>query len=149
MFNIVHQKQETHTTCGIACLAMCFNISQKEIVTLAESIKINVPKGISPNGLEYLINLLCDDGKSGHGYIRQVNEWLMFERLYIVSVPSLNLSGSSHWIVIYMGEAPESGRGDDFNNVRIYDPQEGIEGKLYYQYFEQVYGAFSNVFEIV
>ena len=110
---ITHQVQPTPTSCASTCIAMLLNID---------------------------VNIVIDefhDGFMSHnedmsGYLKRkgldivelmsTNNMIMWDKVYLMTVPSLNLKGINHYIV---GDS----RGDLF---KVYDPNKGKDGKFYY-----------------
>lgn len=143
-FKIKHQIQDSQTSCGIACIAMVFNLSQDEIRAIADTHGIKHKDGLSELEIEYLLSILC--GRHEAAYIKQTNNWLIWDRLYIISVASLNVQFRQHWIVVEMGY-PEN-EETSMECVQVYDPQKGNKGYRYYTSFDEVNGSSVDVFEI-
>lgn len=77
-------------------------------------------------------------------FIRYVDHALFYNRVYIVTVPSLNTVGGTHRIVIDTRNANSDWSG----NILVYDSQKNVEGKLWYDSFKDVKSWF-EVIEIV
>ena len=116
-YTVVHQMQMTDTSCVPACIAMVTGFSQGGIISqmashggssgsLREEFRQWVRMGYLPRLLPY--NELID-GK---------------RRVMLATVPSLNILGGNHRIVIDYTD-PEEG-------PTILDPNDGREGKLFY-----------------
>lgn len=109
---IKHVKQKDDYTCGMACLAM---VSEKTIHEVERIIGYR--KGMSTEEMEQAIRSV------GLLPNRQVYSTLFSDRVYIVSVPSLNAAGSSHFIVVCI---------DPEGRPIIFDPQKGREKQKFY-----------------
>ena len=99
--------------CGIACVAMVTDRGYEE----AEYLVLNKEAGMFDEQVEMLLGRLKYYGETGK--VSQAPPG----GLYMLVVPSLNIKGGSHYIVLdYRDEdAP-----------KIYDPNKGREGKEFY-----------------
>ncbi len=107
-----HQQQATNTSCVAACIAMVTGIDQLRIISQMEKhdggrssmhdeFRQWVRMGYLPRRLPY--------GDLRHGAVM------------VATVPSLNIPGGNHRIVI-----------DHRKCLKVLDPNEGREGKLFY-----------------
>lgn len=109
---IKHRQQVTNTSCVAACLSMVTGVEQERIIgqmakhdggrsSLHDEYRQWVRMGYLPRRLPY------GDMKFG--------------AVMVATVPSLNLPGGNHRIVI-----------DHRECLKVLDPNEGREGKLFY-----------------
>lgn len=111
---IYHRQQPTDTSCVYACIAMLMNVPVTDVI---DWVKKNLGKNqttffetqqcLTAFGLSW--SSLCLPHLCAPGY-------------YMATVPSLNMEGESHVVIIYFSDFVE----------RIYDPNEGREGKKFY-----------------
>jgi hypothetical protein len=105
---LVHQPQPTADTCVHACIAMLTGIEVNK-----------VRKKYSPD----FQPIFWDDVQAilKHNKvesIRYANNWLPWNRVMLLSVPSLNITGRLHAIIVVTND----------DNMDIYDPNWGKEG---------------------
>jgi ABC-type bacteriocin/lantibiotic exporter with double-glycine peptidase domain len=106
-------RQQTDWDCSYACVAMVCG------VTLEDVIKVT-----SYGSAMYEDEMLRTIAHFQHLPTQVQGDVLYIERNHIVCVPSLNFPGLNHSIVLCTGK-----EGDP---ISIYDPQEGKEGKKWY-----------------
>lgn len=119
-FNITLVNQQCSKSCVIACMAMVAGVSfeeaYKSIEDIAEPPLSDMPTRI---GLTRL-GVAC--------FSDTIILWK--GEVYLLDVPSLNLLGSMHCIVV-------DTRSDEYG---IYDPNYGIPGKKYYSSWDDIKG---------
>ncbi|MDD5150164.1 MAG: hypothetical protein PHC28_06725 [Flavobacterium sp.] len=76
-------------------------------------------------------------------YIRYIDTKLFYNRLYIITVPSLNVIAGNHCIVI----DTRKWTIDDMNII-VHDPQKGNIGEKYYDIYSDI-KSWAEVVEIV
>jgi hypothetical protein len=112
-------QQQCGTSCGIACAAMVAGVTFAEARALAEP----------PLGNRELDTLLK---KLGVRFERQLYPELDEYRIYIVTVPSLNVVGGLHFVVLRTGAIQPPGKV----TIDIFDPV--MDGKKAYGRDEQL-----------
>lgn len=107
---ITHQKQPYSTCCVQTCLAMLLDEPVEDVIAM-----LGTKEGLSTfetyqalNRFKFVWNAL-------------VLPELIFDGLYLLTVPSLNLQGRNHCILVERSDV-----------ITVYDPNEGKEGKLFY-----------------
>ena len=105
-------KQKTNQDCVYACIAMVCEVELSQVMRVA--------RGNYPLGQEEEFELIAH-----FGYLPTL---ITFEHLgsnctYLATVPSLNLIGDNHIIVI---TTIKNGL------IKVFDPNKGREGKKYY-----------------
>ena len=127
-WEIKHINQKCGKSCVAACLEMITGKPQETFISKWG----RKDKTIGDEEVKAALR------QHGFYYIPYGLNTLVSGRVYIITVPSLNLPRENHAIVI------------DFRGkiCRAYDPQAGISGKLYYKGFEDISG-FGNVLEIL
>lgn len=118
--------------CVLACMATILNRSLDEIHEVYPRFKKDNLPGLTLFDTYELLNRL------GVEYISYMNTMLVWGRIYIVTVPSLNYTGGNHCIVI------DCRRRD---NTLIFDPAEGLIGKRWYT--KENLKSWSEVIEIL
>jgi len=109
--------QPTDNTCTSACLSM---ITDKPIDEVIKEFHNDWQASLS-NPSEYLkyCNIQHEVNTNPFNFIL---EW---GNIYLLTVPSLNIKGGLHHIVVDLT--------DIYNNVgKVYDPNNGKDGKSYY-----------------
>jgi hypothetical protein len=113
---IKHVKQPTNTSCVSACIAMLTSCDVKIIIE--EFHELYSRAEIRP-----------DEFLARHGIVAEpvsiLDNQLQFDKIYLVSVPSLNVQAVTHQIIIDL-------RDDE--NVMLFDPNQGKKSKKYYTY---------------
>jgi len=99
--------QHDDTTCGRACLAMALGIDYDQFDESITGLRYNI-----------LENVIHELKKANKPFIVTVGIGFWPNETMIMAVPSLGISGGMHWI--YM------------ENGVVYDPQNGVAGKQYY-----------------
>lgn len=112
---IKHVKQPTLNTCVSACLAMILNKPVEKVIEEFHSRYYNnwditISEYLTQNG----VNHHCCEGGG--------RETLHMGGLFLCTVPSLNVPGSLHQIVIDMTD----------HKFIVHDPIKGWEGKKFY-----------------
>lgn len=106
-------KQETKNGCVIACLA---TVTENTFDHVHNLTKIDTnEKGV---GMQEKLRLL---GVLGHSWVHIFPPVLMFDRIYIATVPSLNMQGQNHSVVF-----------DMYADEYVLDPNQGRKNKLVY-----------------
>lgn len=109
---IEHQTQAVPNGCVAACLAMLLDRDVEEITA-------QFHRGYMGGAVE------AHDFLREHGLNVRLcvsNEPMYWNKVYMISVPSLNRVATMHAVIIDM-------RGD---TMRVLDPQQGVPGKRYY-----------------
>lgn len=134
--------QQGDNDCALACLAMLSNKTLEEIHSLYP--KFN-GVGTTTEEILYLLQLLELD------YVLYANPKLVYGRLYLVTVPSLNKANSSHAIIVDLRDWEYSEDGSDtIIGCTIYDPnQDNSKGKQWYSYKDLPLPIFYEVIEIL
>lgn len=124
MKNVIQHKMQTEElNCVSACLAMILNLDVEKVTDDFHQGYVNgnkEPHEYLDNKIDYRKCLACE---------RRMKQ----NHVYMVSVPSINMVGGSHMMVIH--------RSSDECWI-TYDPNEGKEGRL-------VYGANDGFVQIV
>ena len=108
--NITLVRQECGQSCGIACVAMVTNKTFSTVRAQTERVPIHHRE------LDRLLTL------NGKVPIRSIYNDLLPDKLYIMAVPSLNIGGGMHYIVV--DTWPDS--------MIVYDPNSGVSDKTAY-----------------
>lgn len=117
MILLKHQQQPDDITCMSTCLAIILDLPAAQVIEeFHESYRngtLTAAAYLRSKGLKVSQQYPGESLSSRHGFI------------YLVSTPSLNQEGGMHSIVIdRRAEAPDS--------FRVYDPNDGREGKKFY-----------------
>lgn len=112
---IKHVKQPTLNTCVSACLAMILNKPVEKVIEEFHSRyynnwEITISEYLTKNGVPHH----CSEGGG--------RETLHMGGLFLCTVPSLNIPGALHQIVIDMTD----------HKFIVHDPIKGWEGKKFY-----------------
>ena len=112
---IKHVKQPTLNTCVSACLAMILNKPVEKVIEEFHSRyynnwEITISEYLTKNGVQHH----CSEGGG--------RETLHMGGLFLCTVPSLNIPGALHQIVIDMTD----------HKFIVHDPIKGWEGKKFY-----------------
>lgn len=112
---IKHVKQPTLNTCVSACLAMILNKPVEDVIEEFHSRyynnwEITISEYLTKNGVKHH----CSEGGG--------RETLHMGGLFLCTVPSLNIPGALHQIVIDMTD----------HKFIVHDPIKGWEGKKFY-----------------
>lgn len=112
---IKHVKQPTLNTCVSACLAMILNKPVEKVIKEFHSRyynnwEITISEYLTKNGVPHH----CSEGGG--------RETLHMGGLFLCTVPSLNIPGALHQIVIDMTD----------HKFIVHDPIKGWEGKKFY-----------------
>ncbi len=109
---LVHQTQPTSDTCVHACIGMLCGIPA-----------IEVREKYSPHHQPILWDEVAGILKENKvESIRYASNWLPWNRVFMISVPSLNIAGRLHAVVIVSRD----------ENMDIYDPNWGKKGMKSY-----------------
>lgn len=107
-------QQPTPDSCTSACLSMLTSVDVNEVVSLFhsdwKSLRSNPSEFLSNHGIRHSVNKDVFSHKVKWGYI------------YLLTVPSLNIEGGLHHIVLDLTGEFEI----------VLDPNSGKEGKKYY-----------------
>lgn len=136
MFSRIQHVQQTDFTCTCACVAMLANVTLEEVI--AECATEVEKVGTIPEQLDWLLQ------RFDITHIKYVQQQMYYNRLFLVAVPSLNLPGHLHHIIVDMRE----GQG----KVKYYDPNEGYPGRKTYNltdFPEDTLFGYSDVTEII
>jgi len=101
--------------CVIACIAMVGNLTQKEVLAAFPEFD---GVGICQEDTIIILRRLQIP------YIQYVSTSLYENRLFIVTVPSLNTPMGNHCVVV---------KTDKEGKPTIYDPAKGLKDKLFYE----------------
>ena len=118
--------QRTSNDCVVCCVAMVAGVSYDEA---KKAFNDNAPYSFMQEGIALVRLGLFSDHRDP--YIMRSG------RLYLVTVPSLNLPGVNHRIVIDAGDKYE-----------VYDPNNGVPGKKFYKDIKDVDG-FSELVVVI
>jgi hypothetical protein len=99
--------QHNDKSCGRACVSMVTGIPYSELDIIFTGKRYNV--------ISEVLSELID---CGIPVLVAASVGFFTEQTMIMAVPSLNHAGGMHWIVMHKG--------------KVYDPQKGLPGKLYY-----------------
>lgn len=109
-FELQHQQQPTDHTCGQTCIAMLLGVPVEKVTAIWG--ECGMTRAEVYHALERCCcwwNAFLFDLMTVHGH-------------YLVTVPSLNNPGGLHYVVVRRDEDGE----------RVFDPQRGRPGKLFY-----------------
>lgn len=128
-FKIDTITQEDSTGCGIACIAMVTGKSYQEV---KEIVKTEPNFAMTPKQLQHALE------QYKMAYIPYSYPVLWPGRVYIITVPSLNILGGGHYMVIdYRNE----------DSALLHDPNLNKEGKKVYGYDADLQ-SYSEVIEV-
>lgn len=129
---LVTQKRDND--CVLACLAMVSGKNLDEIHQLCLDFKGDISySGITLLETLYLLTKLQIN------YILYAHPIIVSDRLYMLTVPSLNMQGGNHCIIVY---------SDEFLNFTVLDPAQE-DGKDYRYYTPEKLLGYSEVVEII
>lgn len=121
MKEIIHQQQPNYDTCTSACLAMVLGTKVDQVIAEFHEDWVNresdPARYLAAKGVAHAIN--CDP----------YDNCLNWGKLYLITVPSVNMQSSLHHILVDLR------RGED--DVRVYDPNQGKQDKSYYVWGER------------
>lgn len=109
-------QQPTADSCTSACLSMLTGIPVNEVISDFHHRWKDPNDGYDPSS--YLMEKGCPFIVSRDPF----NNFLVWGRVYLLTVPSLNVEGGLHHIVVDV-------RGEE---EKVFDPNEGKEGRRYY-----------------
>ncbi len=108
--------QPTPDTCTSACLAMLTGVSVETVIEEFHDVWKNAENKINPS--TYLSKRLVSHNVLNDPF----NNLLEWDKVYLLTVPSLNIDGGLHHIII-----------DLRNDLEVVlDPNRGREGRRYY-----------------
>jgi len=110
----INKVQQQQNGCVLACISMMTNVPLEKVYDAYPEFN---GEGVNTVDTVRIFNRL------GYEPIQYVNPLMFPKRLYMCGVASLNNLGGLHAIVVY---CKEDGAMD------IYDPLDGIDGKLIY-----------------
>lgn len=113
---IKHKTQPTMMSCIATCLAMLLDKDPKEV---DEEFSLEYIRGHID-----VASYLYRQGIFAQPHVTAGIHQIRPGRLYLATVPSLQIPGLFHQIII----------DARFDNVTVYDPCKGLEGKQYYSY---------------
>lgn len=113
---ITHKTQLTVMSCIATCLAMLLDKDPKQV---DDEFTTDYIRGFTD-----VSNYLYKHGIFAQPHITAGIHQIRPGRLYLATVPSLQLPGLFHQIII----------DARFDGVTVYDPCKGLEGKQYYSY---------------
>ena len=122
---ILFVQQPDNLTCTVACVAMIAGVSFDD--ALFAHIDLGKPPYAENESMIALVRL-------GVFSRKQIDNQLIEGRLYMADVPSINVLGVMHAIVI-------DTRNKD--SIKVYDPQQGKENIKHYTY--EILQGFSNL----
>jgi hypothetical protein len=121
--NIEFVRQPTDNSCLSACLAMLTkeNVDSviKEFHQAYHNHKTTLYDYLDMKNIEYSI----PDAKN------KEKDFLYKNHTYLLTVPSLNVRAGLHSIIAHV---------DELGILKIYDPQKGNEGKLFYTSLDDI-----------
>lgn len=124
---INHVKQRRDDDCVLTCVEMVTGITVPEM-----ELKYDFDY---PTNIDSMIKIMC---LNGFICVRQVDDIIYNERVYFLTVPSLNIAGQLHFIIL-----------DTRNGFKLYDPNSGKDGKKFYDHSYRDTLSWSNPIEIV
>lgn len=107
-------RQECDRSCGVACVAMVAGKTFGEVRAMVDD------PGLNSQDIDRLL------GRCGVAFERQLHPTLAAHQVYIVTVPSLNVRGGLHYIVLFT----EAENADGTVECSLLDPVR--EGKQSY-----------------
>lgn len=110
---ITHQMQNLPTSCCSAALAMILGKPASEV---EEAFHVPYEAGLTSE-YEYLTL-----GGVGFDPLGPNLRSILWDQVYLLAVPSLNLQATLHSVVV----------DTRFGTYKVYDPNQGREGRLYY-----------------
>lgn len=110
-----HQKQPDNKTCTSTCLAMILDKPVEEVIE--EFHQKYMDYKMLPS------DYLRSKGVNFKKYLSEDNS-IQGNHLYLITVPSLNITAGIHHILLDARYYPEE-------PVKVYDPQEGTGNKFY------------------
>lgn len=113
-FMIEHQMQPCPVSCVTTCMAMIIGMPVSDMRAMHEEY---VGGDLGIGEILRRLGIPFTDFRSSERYS------LGDEGVFLVSVPSLNIQGGMHQVVVEMLSDAD---------WRVYDPNQGKEGKLYY-----------------
>lgn len=128
---ITQVSQEHEKTCGVACFAMVTGLSYEDSL---EKFPRAREEGVT---LEDLYAQLYGIGAKP---IKYATTCMPAERLFIISVPSINIPGGGHWLVA------DSRRGAE---RMIYDPNLGSHRRISYGYNDVSEVEIKTYFDVI
>lgn len=111
---IKHQMQPCPVSCVTTCMAMIANIP---VVEMIDRFHLEYRDGELSNG-----DMLRALGIEFRDFRSSDRKSIDEDGVYLLGVPSLNIKGGMHQILIEMADGEWS----------VFDPNEGKEGKVYY-----------------
>ncbi len=113
---IVHQTQPSENSCVCTCLAMLMGKPAADVVA----------KWHTKYYMEHetLLEILEEEGFRVHCHYAAGAARLVEGKLYLITVPSLNIEGSFHQVIVDWRDRSKPGV--------CYDPAKGLEGRKYY-----------------
>lgn len=113
---ITHKTQPTVMSCMAACLAM---LLERDVEEVDSEFSLDYVRGYID-----VATYLYRQGIFAQPHITAGMHQIRPGRLYLATVPSLQLPGLFHQIII----------DARFSDVKVYDPCKGLQGKQYYSY---------------
>lgn len=113
---ITHKTQPTMMSCMAACLAMLLD---RDVEEVDNEFSLDYVRGYID-----VATYLYRQGIFAQPHITAGMHQIYPGRLYLATVPSLQLPGLFHQIII----------DARFGDVKVYDPCKGLQGKQYYSY---------------
>lgn len=109
---ITHQTQPTPYTCVHTCLAMILGEPVQKVIDV-----FGAEYGMSDREIDAAMD------KCRLLWNRFVYPDMIVPGYYIIGVPSLNIAGGTHCIIV---------RRDEDGRMKVFDPNRGVEGKKVY-----------------
>lgn len=126
----ITQITQGERNCGLACIAMLADISLEFLIEKFPQFN----EGITLQEIKYVLTYLFVD------YIHYVDPAQYYGRVYLLSIPSLNLPNKSHCIITDYRE----------KYWKVYDPNEGYpDRKVYTPEILSEIGTYYDVLEII
>lgn len=134
----IHIKQRSNNDCVLASIAMAVGASSWEDAWTEEDLKEVIEShGISDFAPWFARHHVEEWKDYRHIYVNSGNmgvvKALLWQRRAILSTNSLNNDGGSH--AVY------------WDGTKVYDPQEGVEGKLAYRFLSSMVLTNAYVFK--
>lgn len=105
-----HIQQKDHDGCTHACVAMVTGEDYDEV-------RLQTPHAASTLEILYLLA-----ANGAIGIIQPLPNEFVPGMKYIVTVPSLNIKGGNHCVVVFLQQ----------NSLMVFDPNRNLPGKLWY-----------------
>ena len=117
--NPVHMQQPCPMSCVPSCLAMAFGVTPEEIIADMAKLGIDISKGMTDRAEHFYLS------RKGIGSERLLNSGGvgLLPGHYLAQVPSLNVTGFTHCVYLYI---------DNSYEMTAFDPNMGKKGLAFY-----------------